>query len=104
MLVIYVLVIAAQGDHFSEMLPWALAMATAASAAVTANFTENERLARSLLLASAVLFAVLGALSILSIGIGFLVAAGLAGEARRRLLARAHGLSVGSLNRDRPVS
>jgi hypothetical protein len=81
--------IAAQGDALSEMFPWAVAMAAAASAAVVANFIENERIARSLLFASALLFAVLGAVSILSIGIGFLVTAGLAGEARRRLHAEA---------------
>jgi hypothetical protein len=91
MLAIYILAIAAQGDEFSEMFPWAVAMAAAASAAVVANFIENERIARSSLFASALLFAVLGAASILSIGVGFVVAAILAVVAAIRLPAARAG-------------
>jgi len=66
-------------------LPCSLAMATAAAAAVTANIIENRLIATTLLFASAVMFGILGVVSILSIGIGFLVAAVLAAVGASRL-------------------
>jgi hypothetical protein len=86
MLAIYIGLILGEGnDQIADVLPWALSMAIAAFTAVAATLIENRRLARTLLFASAVMFTILGIVSILSIGIGFLATAGLAGEARRRL-------------------
>jgi hypothetical protein len=53
-------------------------MAIAAFAALAAAEMADRRRARNLMVAAAVLFVLLGALSILSIGIGFLVPAVLA--------------------------
>lgn len=79
MLVGYVILILAQGSaSFSDVLPGALLMAVAAIAALAAALIEDRRLAGNLMVAAAVLFALLGALSILSIGIGFLLIAVLA--------------------------
>lgn len=79
MLAIYVTVIAVQGDAtVREILPWALIMAIAALAATGSVVSSRLRLARILMVAAALLYATLGVLSILSIGIGFLLAAVLA--------------------------
>lgn len=79
MLAIYVTVIAVQGDAtVREILPWALIMAIAALAATGSVVSSRLRVARILMVAAALLYATLGVLSILSIGIGFLLAAVLA--------------------------
>ena len=76
---IYIGLILGEGNNqIADVLPWAVAMAIAAFAAITATIVENRRLARTLLFASAALFTILGIVSILSIGIGFLATATLA--------------------------
>jgi hypothetical protein len=86
MLAIYATLIVVQKDHsFLEALPWAMLMAIAAGAAFVGGRMGNGRAARNMMVAAALLFALLGAASIFTIGVGFLVAAGLATVARTRL-------------------
>lgn len=85
MVAIYVAIIVGEGvDSLLDVLPWATLMAVAATTALAAAHIEDRRIARNLMVAAAVLFAVLGAVSILSIGIGFLLAAVLATVAATR--------------------
>lgn len=86
MLAVYVTLILAQGDDsFLDVLPWLLLMGAAVIAAFTSAQMEDARTARSLMIAAAVVFTVLGVLSLLTIGLGFLVAAFLAWQATIRL-------------------
>jgi len=76
MLWIYLTVMVAEGGNtFFDILPWALLMAIAATVAVVAVLVDDRRMARNLLIAAAALYGVLGLMSILTIGIGFLLAA-----------------------------
>ena len=76
MVAIYVSIIVAEGVHsLLDVLPWVTAMAAAAITAFAGAHIKESRIARNLMVAAAVMFAVLGAVSILSIGIGFLLAA-----------------------------
>lgn len=85
MVVIYVAAIVGEGVHsLLDVLPWATLMAVAAITALAAAHIEHRRIARNSMVAAAVLFAVLGAVSILSIGLGFLLAAVLATVAATR--------------------
>jgi hypothetical protein len=79
MVAIYLAIIVGEGVHsLLDVLPWVALMAVAAITAFAAAHIEDRRVARNLMVAAAVLFAVLGAVSILSIGIGFLLTAALA--------------------------
>lgn len=76
MLGVYVAVIVAQGGNsIAEIAPWALLMATPAVLAFVSVFVQDVRVVRGLLVGSAALFGIVGALGILTIGIGFLLAA-----------------------------
>jgi hypothetical protein len=79
------LIVAQGGDSFGEVLAWALLMSIPAVAALAAVEIEDLRIARRLLGAAAVLFLVVGAVSIFSVGIGFLLIAALAAVAAVRL-------------------
>jgi|GEM_PF-3193335 len=79
MLAIYVAIVVGEGVHsLLDVLPWATLMAVAAITAFAAAHIEDRRIARNMMVAAAVLFAVLGWASIFSIGLGFLLAAALA--------------------------
>lgn len=79
MLVVYItLILAEGGNSLFEVLPWALVMAIATIAAFAATAIHNHHLARNLMIGSAVVFAMLGLVSIFSIGLGFLATAVLA--------------------------
>lgn len=85
MVAIYVAIIVGEGVHsLLDVLPWVTAMAAAAITAFAGAHIKDRRIARNLMVAAAVMFAVLGAVSILSIGIGFLLAAVLATVATSR--------------------
>ena len=89
MLVLYVTLLVAQGDGLdAAALPWAILMAAAAALAGIAARTAEPTTARNILIPAVGLFLLLGVLAILSIGIGFLVAAALGitaiAEARRQ--------------------
>jgi hypothetical protein len=58
-----------------EVLPWALVMAVGAVFALASVPIADPRMARNLLLVATALFGVIGAVSLFSIGLGFLVAA-----------------------------
>jgi hypothetical protein len=86
MLVIYVAVIVAEGNNsVAEIAPWALLMAIPTILAFTSLFVQDLRVARGLLVGAAALFGIVGALGILTIGIGFLLAAAAAVIAITRL-------------------
>ena len=75
----YVTLILGEGtSSFLDVLPWATIMALPATAALASVYIKDRRIARNMLIAAAVIFALLGLISILSIGLGFLLAAGLA--------------------------
>jgi hypothetical protein len=77
MLAAYVTLILSEGGNTLETtMPWALLMLIAAAIALASALVADPRLARKLLLGAGVLFGLLGVVSILTIGIGFLVAAG----------------------------
>ena len=83
---VYVTLIAAQGDiSWFEVLPWVLAMASGSAVAFASAQVVDRRLARNLLLGATALFGVIGALSLLSIGLGFLLAAAAATVGAARL-------------------
>jgi hypothetical protein len=76
MLAVYVsLIISELGNSFWDILPWALLMAITAAIALTSVFVADRRMARNLLIGATVLFGLLGVVSILTIGLGFLLAA-----------------------------
>jgi hypothetical protein len=86
MLAVYVTLIVSEGNNqLWASVPWAVAMATAAALALLGAFRADDDTARKLLLGSAFLSFALGVVSILSIGIGFLVAGGLALLAANRV-------------------
>ncbi len=72
------LILSEDGNTVSSILPWAVLMASAAAMALGSLFMGDRRPARNLLIGAAVLFGLLGVVSILTIGLGFLVAAALA--------------------------
>ncbi len=91
MVAIYVTAILAQGENsFFEVLPWALLMAMAALAAFASAGIDDGRAARVLVIGSAVAFTILGLVSILTIGFGFLLAALAAWVAAIRLSRQEH--------------
>jgi len=79
MLALYVGLIASEGDNsFSSTIPWVLFMAIPATMALASVFVSDSRVARRLLIGAAALFGLIGVLGILTIGIGFLLAASVA--------------------------
>jgi MFS family permease len=86
MMAVYVTLILTEGNNsFSEVLPWALLMAAPTIGAFVAAVIPDRGTARRIVIGSAVLFAIIGAVSLLSIGIGFLIAAILASVAAVQL-------------------
>ena len=76
MLAVYLtLIMSEEGNTFGTTMPWALFMLIAAVIALASALVADPRLARNLLIGSAVLFGLLGVVSIVTIGLGFLVAA-----------------------------
>ena len=75
MLAIYLALILSEGnDTISEVLPWVGLMAVAATLALIAARIHNVQSARMMLIGSAVMYFGIGAVSILSVGIGFIIA------------------------------
>jgi hypothetical protein len=86
MLVVYVTLVVAEGNNlWFEVLPWGLLMATGSAVALASAQVVDRRMARSLLLGAAALFGLIGALSLFSIGLGFLLAAAAAAIGAARL-------------------
>jgi hypothetical protein len=83
---VYIGIIISQGD--TPWLPvtlFGLVMAAASTAALAAEVVSDVETGRRLLVLSAFLFALVGMLAILTIGMPFLVAAGLAAVGAIRL-------------------
>jgi hypothetical protein len=70
------LILSEEGNAFGTTMPWALFMLIAALVAFASVFVADPRLARNLLIGATVLFGLLGVVSLLTIGLGFLVTAG----------------------------
>lgn len=88
MLAGYLTLISAEGGHhFWDIAPWALLMATPASLALVSSQIDDVRSARKLLAVSAFLFLGIGAVSIFSIGMGFIAVAGIAAIGTTKLTA-----------------
>jgi hypothetical protein len=86
MLAVYVTLIVAEGNNsLVEVLPWALLMATGAVIAFASAHMADPRVARNLLLGATALFGVIGAISLFSVGLGFLLAAAAAAVGAVRL-------------------
>ena len=62
------------GNDFWDVFPWALLMTTAAVIAFSSAMETNVRVSRNLLIGAAVLYLVIGSVSMFSVGLGFLVA------------------------------
>jgi hypothetical protein len=89
MLAIYLALVLSEGnDTISEVLPWVGLMAVAATLALVAARIHSVQSARMVLIGSAVMYFGIGAVSILTIGIGFIIAGVIAvvGVARLSLL------------------
>lgn len=90
LLAVYLTLIVSQGgNEIFEILPWALLMATAGVMSFAAIHVREVRIARNLLVGAALLYAVIGAVAILSIGFGFLLTAAVAVIAITRLPSEA---------------
>ncbi len=90
MLAVYLTLILSEGGvEIFEILPWALLMATGAVISFAGAIVREPRLARNLLIGAALLYGVIGAVAILSIGFGFLIAAATAVIAIARLPSEA---------------
>ena len=85
MLAVYLTLIADQGGASLLVVPWALLMAIAAVGAFSSTRVEDRRIARKIMIGSAVLFVLLGIATALTIGFGFLLAAVLSTVAASRL-------------------
>lgn len=86
MLAVYVAVIVGEGNNsLAEVAPWVLLMAIPTVLAFWSVLVREVRVARGLLIGAAALFGIVGALGILTIGIGFLLAAAAALIATSRL-------------------
>ena len=86
MLAIYLgLIIAEGGNSLASVLPWASLMGAGCVTLIIASWIREDTTARTLLNAGAVAYAVLGIVSILSIGIGFIAVAALSATAASRL-------------------
>ena len=78
-LAVYVALITKEGgSSFWDIFPWALLMVTAAVIALFAAVAKDPGIARNLLFGAAALWFVIGSVSIFSVGMGFLLAAGAA--------------------------
>ena len=85
MLAVYVTLIWVQGDAEFSVVPWAALMAIPSAGAFVAISIEHSPTARRILIGSAIVFFVLGMVSVFTIGLGFLAAAVLSAVAARRL-------------------
>lgn len=86
MLAIYLTTVVAEGNNsLFDVLPWAVLMAIPPITAFWSTRTEDPRTARTILIGAASFSAAIGFVSILSIGIGFIMAAGMAAWATGEL-------------------
>lgn len=83
---VYVVAIAAEGNNaFWDVFPWAALMLIGTGASLSSAVSRNPRVGRSMAIAAVAVLGLLGVLAILSVGLGFIVAAVLAGLAAAEL-------------------
>ena len=90
--VVYVVVILQEGNNpFWDVFPWVVVMLVGTSAAFSAALAPSPRVGRFSAIAATVILGILGVVAIFSVGVGFILAAGLACLAvvTRSLAARA---------------
>jgi fructose-specific phosphotransferase system IIC component len=81
-MVSYVALISAEGNNpFWDVFPWAMLMLSGMGAALIAAVTPDLRVSRAFAIAGAVVLAVIGFVSMASVGIGLILAAIAAGMA-----------------------
>jgi hypothetical protein len=79
---VYLVAIAAEGDDtFWDVFPWATLMLIGTGASVTSAVARDPRVGRSMAIAAVAVLGILGVVGIFSVGLGFLLAAILAGLA-----------------------
>lgn len=77
--VIYVAVIVREGNNsFWTVFPWVMIMLIGTFAALASALAPGPRVGRFCAIAATVIFGVLGLVAIFSVGLGFVMAAGLA--------------------------
>ena len=80
--VAYVAVISAEGNNsFWEVFPWVILMLVGTGAALTSALVRDQAVSRAFAIGGAVVLGVIGLVAILSIGVGFVLAAFAAGVA-----------------------
>jgi hypothetical protein len=80
--VAYVALISAEGDDpFWEVFPWVSIMLVGTGAALTSALVHDRAVSRAFAIGGAVVLGVIGLVAILSIGVGFALAAVAAGVA-----------------------
>lgn len=80
--VTYVIVVLQEGNNaFWDVFPWVMIMLIGTLAALASALAMDPRVGRFSAIAATVILGVLGVVAILSVGIGFIVAAVLAGIA-----------------------
>ncbi|MGH3465415.1 MAG: hypothetical protein ACRDP9_28430 [Kribbellaceae bacterium] len=80
--VAYVALISAEGDDsFWEIFPWVILMLVGTGAALTSALVRDRAVSRAFAIGGAVVLGVIGLVAILSIGVGFILAAVAAGVA-----------------------
>lgn len=89
--VLYVAVIVQEGNNsFWAVFPWLMIMLIGTFAAMASSLAPGPRVAQFYAIAAAVILGILGLVAIFSVGIGFIMAAVLAG-----LAAVSHSMSDG---------
>lgn len=80
--VVYLVVIRQEGNNpFWDVFPWVTIMLMGTLAALTSALTPGPRVGRVSAIAATVILGVLGVVAMFSVGVGFILAAALAGLA-----------------------
>jgi hypothetical protein len=80
--VAYIALISAEGDDsFWEVFPWVILMLVGTGAALTSALVRDRAVGRAFAIGGAVVLGLIGLVAILSIGVGFVLAAVAAGVA-----------------------
>jgi len=79
---IYVVAITAEGNNaFWDVFPWAALMLIGTGASLSSAVSRDPRVGRSMAIAAVAVLGILGVVAIFSVGLGFILAAILAGLA-----------------------
>jgi hypothetical protein len=79
---IYVVAITAEGNNaFWDVFPWAMLMLIGSGASLSSAAARDPRVGRSMAIAAVAVLGILGVVGVFSVGLGFILAAILAGLA-----------------------